>query len=153
MATTTVQKLKVSKLTKFGFIAEGVEKGFYLSPKFDEAVKVQIVPGVELEGAVFVADSGAQYLNNAKVLSSIIVKEDKPSVKSKKDFKANKDTSMTKDEWAAKDRSQLIGGLSHDAATLTAAILNVQPAENASDAVAVFKDILAQLLKVRDELE
>ena len=110
MSAITVMKFKVKSLSKFGFFAEGLEKGVYYSKKLDEKTKVQIVPGVEFEGELFTSDTGGMYLN--KVNSFAVIKvtpkveskqEIKSEVKVKPVYKAKEDTSMSKDEWAAKD--------------------------------------------------
>ena len=60
---------------------------------------------------------------------------------------------MTKAEWSAKDRSQLIGGLSHDAATIVAAAMTLQPFNSTDEVLLFYKRVLEGLLRIRDEVK
>lgn len=158
MALVT-EKVKIAELSKFGFKSD---KNEYINwgPRFTD--KVNLVPGVEAEFLLYVSDSGKKYVNELKGISKteVVTPKSEPKLpakavepKAKPPFKAKEDTAMTKSEWQAKDRSQLIGGLSHDAATMAASILNVQPAENVEDALKVYKELLEGMLKIRDEVK
>jgi hypothetical protein len=63
-----------------------------------------------------------------------------------------KSESMTKEDWSAKDRSQLIGGLCHDAAQITAS-LTVSQGMDKDGALEVYKDVLNQLINFRSEVK
>jgi hypothetical protein len=71
MANTTVTKVTVIELTKYGFKDQ---RGLYIgySKQLKDADKVNIVPGRTLEVEMYVADSGKEYVN--KVLSHDDVK-------------------------------------------------------------------------------
>lgn len=164
MANTVKETVKVSNLSKFGFQI-GQEFVNY-SKHLPEGDKTKVVPGAEFEAELYVADSGKRYLN--KILSSVPsakaasvpsattvdterAKKFVPKFEKKAEGSAAS-TSMSKADWQAKDRSQLIGGLSHDAATMASSILNVQPAESVSDALKVYKELLEGMLKIREEV-
>lgn len=162
MAETKTMNVKVVELTKFGFKDD---KGAYVgwSKHFKEADKTQVVPGRQFSVDMYIADSGKQYVNKIiRQLDSlksgdvpvVVTPESLAAVKAvtKKFFPIDKET-MSKAEWSAKDRSQLIGGLSHDAATLTAALMTMQPAERASDVLPIYKEFLEGMLKIRDEVK
>ncbi len=161
MATTVKETVKVDELSKFGF-KMGQEYINY-SKQLSETDKANVVPGVSFEAELYVADSGKRYLNKilaqasrsgvAKPVKSPVSEVTK-AVKSEEKaiVKAVADAPMTKAEWSAKDRSQLIGGLSHDAAELVAAMLPMQPAESISSVLDIYKEVLLGLLKIRDEV-
>lgn len=159
MATTQIMKVKVEELSKYGFKANGEYVNY--SKQFPEAQKVSIVPGAEFEGEVYVADSGKQYLN--KVLSQSPAQPITKAVAAPVDterakkftpkFTKKDDTSMSKAEWQAKDRSQLIGGLSHDAAAVTAALLATAAEMDPQEALTIYAFVLNGMLKIRDEVK
>ena len=154
MSNTTVMKLKVKSLGKFGFFTEDSTRGYNYSKNFSEADKAKVVPGVEFEGEVYTAESGAQYLNKIVNTVSLSVEQPKSKAVEKKETRPEaKSDTMTKAEWSAKDRSQLIGGLSHDAATLTAAAMSLQPYNNTEEVLKEYKLILEGLLKIREEVK
>lgn len=119
MATTKTQELRVKQLSKFGFMAEGFDKGLYFSKQFKDQAKV--VPGAVLQAELYIADSGSTYLN--KILSaaladgdSLTAKAIKPSVdteraekvvaavfKPKFQKKEEISSGLSKEEWAQKD--------------------------------------------------
>jgi hypothetical protein len=106
MANTTVERIKVDELSKFGFKV-GQEYLNY-SKQLKESDKVYVVPGAELEVELYVADSGKRYLN--KVLTSlakaVTMSKIKPEVKTEaKDVdKVFADAPMTRQDWNNKDR-------------------------------------------------
>jgi len=120
MSQTTVVKVKVEELSKYGFKANGRYVNY--SKQITEADKARVVPGAEFEAEYFVSDSGKEYLNKIvarspkvdapKVETPKAATEAKPNVDSDraKRFtpKFNKekapDNSMSKEEWAAKDQ-------------------------------------------------
>lgn len=114
-------------------------------------------PGTKLDADVFVSQKGKftnRYINSAKVVGTdVAAVATLPATQKKspaKPFKTKEDTTMTKQEWKDKDRSQLIGGLSHDAATLVAALIEVT---DVKDVLAKYKEVLEGLLKIRDEVK
>lgn len=60
---------------------------------------------------------------------------------------------MSKAEWTAKDRSQLIGGLSHDAAAVVASMVQVASSMDVVEALIVYKQLLEGMLKIREGLK
>lgn len=65
MAQTTVMRVKVVELSKYGFkTPAGTYMG--LSKQFKDQAK--LVPGAEFEAEVYIADSGKEYLN--KIISA-----------------------------------------------------------------------------------
>ncbi len=155
MASTTVVKVKVQELSKYGFKANDRYVGY--SKLFKDQARV--VPGAEFDAEFYVADSGKEYLN--KILSEV---PSTPSVAVADTERAKKFTpkfnkpavaadseKMSKADWSAKDRSQLIGGLSHDAAQLVLAAITV--GVDVSKALEMHKDALVGLLKLREEVK
>lgn len=163
MANTTLVHLKVKSLSKYGFFTAESTKGYNYSPKLSEADKARIVPGFEFDGDVYVSEKGAQYLN--KIVGEVkpVVTDVTPPVDTKvapkfvpKFTKTEAPTNgMTKAEWQAKDRSQLIGGLSHDAATIAVAVLNLDGSNEpgTDSALRVYRTLLEGMLKIREELK
>lgn len=115
MAQTTIVKVKIQELSKYGFKANDRYVG--LSKNLSESDKTKLVPGAEFEAEFYIADSGKEYLN--KVLSAIpaktvntVVTDVTPPVDQEraKRFtpkftkKASTDNGMSKEEWAAKDQ-------------------------------------------------
>lgn len=111
MAQTTIVKVKVEELSKYGFKANGRYVG--LSKNLSEVDKVRLVPGAEFEAEYYVSNSGKEYLN--KILSApAVVTDVNPPVdkerakkftpKFEKKTDAPTSAGLTKDEWAAKDR-------------------------------------------------
>lgn len=160
MAQTLAVKVKVQELTKYGYKANDRYVGY--SKLFKDQARV--VPGAEFEAEYYVADSGKEYLN--KILASVpaappqqvVVQSPAPAVAiAPKEFKPKfqkkeegASATMSKSEWQAKDRSQLIGGLSHDAAAITAAIVAV---DTTVTPLAVYRSLLEGMLKIREEVK
>lgn len=112
MASTTVAKLVVTKLTKYGFqVADGSYVNY--SKKFPEAEKTQIVPGFSFDGELYIADSGTQYLNkvlggsataSAPAVAPKAVDSDRAKRFTPKGYIGGKKSNdMSKEEWAEKD--------------------------------------------------
>ncbi len=111
MASTTIVKVTVEALSKFGFKANG--KYVNYSKQFNEADKAKVIPGAELEAELYIADSGKEYLNKvlstsfthapveaaAPVIDMARAKRFTPSFKKA----AAPDNSMSKEEWKMKD--------------------------------------------------
>ncbi len=166
MPKTEVATIKVKGLSQYGFFVDGFEKGVYFSKQFKDQAKV--LPGAELEVELYVADSGSKYLN--KILGSVAHSPVKASVDTEraqkvvdavlakpKSFvpkfqkKEGASATMSKEEWQAKDRSQLIGGLCHDAAQLTLAALTV--GVKPEEVIKTFNVILDELMALRAEVK
>jgi hypothetical protein len=164
MSQTTVVKVKVQELSKFGFKANDRYVG--LSKNLSEADKTRLVPGAEFEAEYYIADSGKEYLN--KILKSIDAPhvENKPAVASglvvdterakrftpKFTKTAAVDNSMSKADWAQKDRNMMIGGRSHDAAVIVASMVNVNSLSG-EQALSEYKFLLEGMLKIADEVK
>lgn len=118
MAQTTIVKVKVQKLTQYGFKANDRYVG--LSKQLPESDKTKLVPGAEFEAEFYIADSGKEYLNkiiamNVTQPATVELSESKVSEKVDTE-RAKKFTpkyekkseaisaGLSKDEWAAKDR-------------------------------------------------
>lgn len=112
MASTTMTKITVERLTPYGFAAGGAYINY--SKQFNEADKAKVVPGASFDAEVYVADSGKQYLN--KILGNMSVSAvaapsgvsvtpaPAASVKTfKPKYQKKEDSGMSKEEWAAKD--------------------------------------------------
>lgn len=71
----------------------------------------------------------------------------------KKPFFKKKDDSdkMTKEDWAAKDRSQMVGGRSHDAVELVKAAVN--SGKDIEEVLSLYREALTGLLKLADEVK
>ena len=115
MAQTTVVKVKIQELTKYGFKANDRYVG--LSKNLSEADKTKLVPGAELEAEFYIADSGKEYLNKivgqtmpstqpkgAATPSTAVDVERAKRFTPKFTKKKTPDNSMSKEEWAAKDQ-------------------------------------------------
>lgn len=170
MPSTTVVKVKIEELSKYGFKANGKYVG--LSKQLKDADKARLVPGAEFEAEYYIADSGKEYLNKILIMSdvsapgvtlpSVAAKAAVDTERAKKftpkfnkpETKADPDK-MSKAEWSAKDRSQLIGGLSHDAAAVAVAVLNLDGSNEpgTESALRVYKTLLEGMLKIREEVK
>lgn len=157
MAITAVDTIVVEALSKYGIKVGNEYVNF--SKNLNESEKGKLVPGGTYEVELYVADSGKRYVNKVIATTS---GTSKPAVinpvTSKSDQKpvtpVKVSETMTKADWGAKDRSQLIGGLSHDAAMLVAAMVPVLGQLESADAVIkMHKAVLEGLLKNRDEIK
>jgi hypothetical protein len=151
MATTQVVKVLVETLTPYGFKSNG--KYVNYSKQLSAEDKAKVVPGAAFDAEYYISDGGKEYLN--KVLSAPVQatesKAEKKTFKPKFEKKADADK-MSKSEWQAKDRSQLIGGLSHDAATVVAAMLAVAHYPTTVEVLTEYKVLLEGMLKIRDQI-
>lgn len=132
MSQTLVVKVRVEELTKYGYKADGQFVG--LSKLLSDADRARLVPGAEFEAEYYVSDGGKQYLNKIIKMADDLGNAAHPSNKDKtraelmnEKYGVNKivtsvdtarakrftpkftkdkavDNSMSKDEWAAKDR-------------------------------------------------
>ncbi len=149
--------LKVTGLSKFGFFAEGEEKGIYFERDIPESVRGKFIVGAELPVTLRVTNTGTKYVTGlnenptplvAPVFNNMpLAKAEQPKVVVPK---TNSET-MSKADWNAKDRSMMVGGLSHDSAVLVAA------AATANTSVELllkdYIDILKALIQIRDEIK
>lgn len=172
MANTVIVKVKVQELSKYGFKANDRYVG--LSKNLSEADKTRLVPGAEFEAEYYVADSGKEYLN--KILASVSSAPQSPgdsanapktaypkvdterakkfTPKYEKKAAVSDSEKMSKADWSAKDRSQLIGGLSHDAAAITAALVTViGDIYEPKNALTAYKELLVGMLAIREEVK
>lgn len=166
MASTTVVKVTVEELTKYGFKANGRYVNY--SKQLSETDKTKVVPGASFEAEYYVADSGKEYLNKivntrasqtppvavvaealAKAVDTERAKKFTPKFTKKEEAVSN---SMSKADWAAKDRNMMIGGRSHDAAVIVAAMVNVSSLD-VSGALETYKTILDGMLKIAEEVK
>lgn len=106
MANSTVMKMVVQELSRYGFKAN--DKYVNWGKSCTDADKAKVVPGGEYDMDVFTAESGKQYIN--KVLEQVNPSAMLAKAPEKKAFvlKATPsakplDSGMSKDEWAAKD--------------------------------------------------
>ena len=53
-------------------------------------------------------------------------------------------------DWDKKDRNMMLGGIGHDAATVTAALVE---GGNVQDALKLHKELFEGMVKIRDEFE
>ena len=119
MNSNVIVKVKVEKLTKFGY-ADGEGYVSY-SKNLTDHDKALIVPGAAFEAEIYTAPSGARYLNKVVARSAAVVapkaQELTPPVtdvtppvdteRAKKfmpKFTKKSDDTMSKEEWAAKDQ-------------------------------------------------
>lgn len=66
-------------------------------------------------------------------------------------FAKKADTGMTKEDWAAKDRSQMIGGRSHDAVELVKACVN--SGKEMTEILTLYREALDGLIVIADEVK
>ena len=141
---------------KFGPQIKDVAGNFFSFSKFYKGPTV-FEPGTVLSVDVYTTGKGGKYLNKADVLSETapttpkaVKKAPSKSVEAVKTPKASE--AMTKADWGAKDRSQLIGGLSHDAAALAAVMANVNSLD-AKGSLVVYKELLEGMLLIREQVK
>lgn len=152
----------VKAKSPFGVLDASSEKWY--NPAKKEALKDFVV------GGVYDITLGDVKGKNGKVYKSIVAykelsteeanaetpKAEKPVTKGVADKKTEykpKRTGETSEkvDWAAKDRSQLVGGRSHDAAVLTeVAITTATPLE---DVLKLYKEALEGILKIATEVK
>ena len=115
MANTTITQIKVDELSKFGFKV-GQEYINY-SKGLNDSDRALVVPGASFEAELYVADSGKRYLNKivarakhvetpkvAPVIEKEVKRTSVAEPQPKPATKTPVSDTMSKDEWAAKDR-------------------------------------------------
>ena len=147
------EKVTVTELSKYG-VKVGAEY-YNWSKQIKESEKGQVVPGGTYDMELYVADSGKKYINSVGgEFSTLVVTKAQPKASvTPKVTPVAKTETMSKAEWSAKDRSQLIGGLSHDAATLTASIIATMGELKTADILVIYKDFLEGMLSIRNEVK
>jgi hypothetical protein len=169
MATNQVVKVQVQELTKYGFKNNG--KFVNYSKNLSEGDKAHVVPGAEFEAEFYIADSGKEYLNKIlivkdvsgnpneqKAVTSETQKGPTVDVDRAKRFtpkftkKADDTEKMSKADWNQKDRNMMIGGRSHDAAVIVAAMVNTE-AMDKEQALARYRFILEGMLSIAEEIK
>jgi hypothetical protein len=160
MASTIKEVVTVASLGKWG--PRVGDEYYSWSKNIKEADKGRVVPGGTYEMDLYIADSGKRYINAVTVGPNLTVGvaavpaivapvfKDTPIVKP---MKAKDSEPMSKAEWSAKDRSQLIGGLSHDAAAITAAFAPLSVDIDTPGALKLYKELLLGMLAIRDEMK
>lgn len=163
-ATIVKEKLKVSAIsTKFGNGAIGVSTGEVDDTGRDKLEFISFnknvnVPVTDLEkGGVYefelsIADNGKRYVNKVLSLQEGGAVPPKAAVKGKKKAASNVTTTGDGKEayWVAKNDSQKLGGLFHDAATITAAIIQSNPEY---DVVEEFNKVLNIVIDARKKFD
>lgn len=110
--------------------------------------------GTKLSVDLYTSPKGNAYINSLETVKVEEKVSDLPKKNQSTKPEVKNDNSMSKAEWQAKDRSQMIGGLSHDAATLVAAAIHVWGHfSNTQEIVEAHKQVLEGLLKNREELK
>lgn len=157
------ETLKVKALSKYGVQDE---TGAYInwSKTIKESEKGKIVPGGEYIVDMFRAESGKGYIN--RVLDTKVAEMPKlvapvfnntPLAKTVGIdgtkllmAKTHASESMSKADWSAKDRSMMIGGISHDASQLVHAsfVANVP----LDDVLNAYRKALSTVLEIREEV-
>lgn len=150
-----METIKVKQLSKFGV---QLESGEYVnwSKKIKDSDKGLIVPGGTFSVDMYRAESGKGYINAVEtgtqpvLVAPVFAKT--PVVKPLAATpKADKAEVMTKADWSAKDRSMMVGGLSHDAAVLVAA--SVTANVSLSEVLEHYTTALKALVVIREEVK
>lgn len=153
---TNVQTLIVAESLKgkFGPQIKDVAGSFYSFSKFYKG-DTEFPVGTSLQVDVYVTGKGGKYLNSAEVVAGQAAPVEDKKITTKplvlpKTPKASE--TMTKADWGMKDRSMLVGGLSHDAAVLAAVLVNVNSLDS-KGALAVYKELLEGMLLIREQVK
>jgi len=156
-----VEKITVEVVGKFGVKVGDVWYGLGKELSLDMFSK-----GQSYDVGVATAQSGKKYIREvmgAKAPTAVLgaVVAAAPVQAAKAPYKpfnkfaggAKKDSgaAMSKEEWQAKDRSQLIGGLSHDAVVLVQA--HVQSMKPISELLGLYREALEGTLAIRSDLK
>ncbi len=152
--------VKVKSLSKFGFFVEGEDKGLYFDRSLLEADRGRFVPGAEIPVILRVAESGTKYVTAIShgVASRYADKagidghpEETKATPVATPKTAVKSEVMSKADWNAKDRSMMVGGLSHDSASLvnTALAYNV----DIKTVLTMYEGALSALLTIRENVK
>lgn len=182
MSQTTIVKCKVEELSKYGFKANGKYVNYSKQITEEDKAKVVPGAEFEAEYYVADSGKeylnkvlSVKYTDGSMVstrplaIAPVVLRQEATAVGpaitvTKVDTERAKkftpkftkaaavDNTMSKAEWSAKDRSQLIGGLSHDAAAITAAMIATSVMGQA-EAVLAYKQILVQMLSIREEVK
>ena len=128
----SLETIVVEKNAKFGPVVKGE---YYSFGKFFQGNK-ELPVGVPLAVDIFTSDSGKKYINSVTkpILSAAVIP-----------------VTPVATDWVAKDRSQLVGGRSHDAVELVNVSLTTQTAMK--DVLELYKEALQGVLKIADEVK
>lgn len=130
----SVETITPEKQGKFGPMANGV---FYSFSKFYKGPK-DLAVGVPVEVDVYVSDTGKKYIN-------AVIGETKVAPK------VAKTAESKQTDWPAKDRSQLVGGRSHDAVELVnTSLVTATPLP---EVLKLYREALEGVLKVAEEVK
>jgi hypothetical protein len=172
MSANVVVKVQVEKLTKFGYAdSEGYVS---YSKNLSDSDRALVVPGASFEAELYTAPSGARYLNKIVAraahvsapkaelvgaqtstdspLNKVVDTERAKKFTPKFTKKADDADKMTKADWNAKDRNMMIGGRSHDAAVIVAAMVNVRSLD-VTTALDIYAALLDGMLKIAEEVK
>lgn len=150
-----IETLHIKSLAKFSVVTDTDE---YVNWHKDikESDKGKVVPGGVYECEVERKESGKGYIKSVVVPQPPVITPPvavTPKAIETKPFAATpkievKAEVMSKSDWASKDRSMMIGGLSHDAATLAAAsaMANAPLEQLLSD----YTQALGEILRLRE---
>ncbi len=150
----TLQTINISAKSKFGVLDATTNKWFNPKEK-DMLSEFNVGQSYNVELSESQGKDGKTYVNITKVVGArgpvadapvtVPVVVAKPAFK--KQWGAKKaDVPIT--DWAAKDRSQLVGGLCHDAAALAAAVISTGTTVEA--ALEKYKALLDGVLRLRE---
>lgn len=152
------EMMTVQELTRYGFKANNEYINWH--PDIPQDQKGIVVPGGVYQVTYTVNTSGKKYATGvtaSKDAPAPLKAGDKltPTVTNQPvKQEAVIGNSAKGTDWAAKDRSQLIGGLSHDAAELTVALVRVQGSlDNTQAILAAYKEFLEGLIQIRNEVK
>lgn len=150
-----IETIVVEKNGKYGPMVGGV---YYSFSKFYKGNKV-FPEGSSLDVDVYTSDSGKKYINS---VVGEPVAEAKPVAKKAPNVEAqsisgiasglvNSKTAVQTTDWAAKDRSQLVGGRSHDAAALVNTALVT--GTDLDEVLKLYKKALEEVLTMAGEVK
>jgi len=143
--------ITVKALSRYGFQSI---TGEWLNwdKEIPESQKGLVVPGATLMMEVFQNESGKRYVKAVGEKTEPVAEVIKPFTPPV--AKAVTPETNQKTDWAAKDRSQLIGGLSHDAVSLVNSLIRVRgDIDTAEKMLVVYKQFLEGLIQVRSEVK
>lgn len=166
MSANVIVKVQVEKLTKYGYAdSEGYVS---YSKNLTDHDKALVVPGASFEAELYTAPSGSRYLNKIVARSAHVAApkavESQAAAATVDVERAKKftpkftkvtavDNSMSKADWANKDRNMMIGGRSHDAAVIVASMLAVSNFPTTEDVLKAYKQVLQGMLTIADEIK
>lgn len=148
------EMIKITGVSEYSVFAGQTRYGFNKpvnSTMFQKGHTYSVAVVTGSKGGKYISriDSDLGVLETDANAGSVLNPELNKQTFNKKSYTPKSD--MSKADWAAKDRSQLIGGRSHDAAQLvTAALLSGTPIETV---VATYKSTLEQIVAMAEEVK